>query len=239
MTSSTSPKNPPTENLALIYQESLTSIVRLRCGRQAVSDAQFFRGQFRESLRLAQDASRQRGYNDEDSKDARFAVVAFLDESILNIRTAVFADWVRKPLQEELFGVHVGGEVFYQNLERLMTKQDSAVLADVLEVYLLCLLLGYQGRYSVSGKAEIRTFRDSLWQRIRRIRGDSGDLSPDWKPPVDQVPQQAADPWMRRLLITAVVCLVFACALYAFFFTSLHSGTSQVHAMSTTAGAAE
>ncbi len=239
MTPPTAPKTITSENLALIYQESLTSIVRLRCGRQAVSDAQFFRAQFRESLRLAQEASRQRGYPEEDSKDARFAVVAFLDESILNIRTPVFADWVRKPLQEELFGVHVGGEVFYQNLERLMSKQDSPVLADVLEVYLLCLLLGYQGRYSVSGKAEIRSLRDSVWQRIRRIRGDSGDLSPAWKPPVDQVPPPAADPWMRRLLIAAAVCLVISCALYALFFTSLRSGTSEVHAMSAAAGAAE
>src|SRR5262252_6993294 len=119
-------------NLALIYQEALTSIVRVRSGRQAVSDAQYFRNQFREALRLAHDEARLRNYADEADRDARFAVVAFLDESVLNLRSAVFADWVRKPLQEELFGVHVGGEIFFRNLERLMGQVDSPVLADIL-----------------------------------------------------------------------------------------------------------
>ena len=46
-------------------------------------------------------------------------MVAFLDESILNLRNPVFADWPRKPLQEELFGHHMAGEIFFQNLQPL------------------------------------------------------------------------------------------------------------------------
>ena len=151
------PASENSENLALIFQEVLTATVRLRSNRQAVSDAETFRANTREALRLADTEGRRRGYSDAELQLARFAVVAFLDESILNSRNPVFADWPRKPLQEELFGTHMAGEVFFQNLEKLITRNDSNDLADVLEVYYLCLLLGFGGRYSMGGGAELRS----------------------------------------------------------------------------------
>src|SRR5947209_2218245 len=203
-------------NLALIYQEALTSIVRVRSGRQAVSDAQYFRNQFREALKLAHDDARVRNYSDEADRDARFAIVAFLDESVLNLRSAVFADWVRKPLQEELFGVHIGGEIFFRNLERLMGQVDSPVLGDILEVYLLCLALGYAGRYSVSGKGDLRTIRDTVMQRLRRIRGTREGLAPGWRPEREEAPPPS-DPWVKRLLYTAVASVVLVLALFVIY----------------------
>src|ERR1700742_1274131 len=95
-------------NLALAYQETLTPIVRLRSGRQTVTDAAYFREQFIEALKLAKEESRTRGYSDNEIRDGRFAVAAFLDETILNLRSPAFADWARRPLKEELFGVNVG-----------------------------------------------------------------------------------------------------------------------------------
>ena len=53
-------------------------------------------------------------------------MVAFLDESILNSQNPLFADWPRKPLQEELFGTHIAGEVFFQNLQKLLGRQRFA-----------------------------------------------------------------------------------------------------------------
>ncbi len=53
---------------------------------------------------------------------ATFAAVAFLDESMLNSQNPIFADWLRKPLQEELFGTHIAGETFFQNLQQLLGR---------------------------------------------------------------------------------------------------------------------
>src|ERR1035438_5779003 len=120
-----------TENLALIFQEVLTAIVRLRSNRQELSDAESFRFYMREAIKTAiQEARNQAGYNADDIKMATPALVGFLDESILNTRNPMFADWPRKPLQEELFGIHMAGEVFFQNLDKLLARQDSAELAD-------------------------------------------------------------------------------------------------------------
>ena len=144
------------ENLAFVFQELLTVGERLRSNRQQVADAASFRAQIWTAVRQAEDDARRRGYATDDIELAVFAAVAFLDESILNLRLPVFADWPRQPLQEERYGHHVAGEIFFQNLQKLVTRTDSQELADLLEMYQLALLLGFAGRYSMGGRGELR-----------------------------------------------------------------------------------
>lgn len=216
------------ENLAIAFQEPLTAIERVRANRQGVSDAESFRAQFRNSLEAAGRQARESGYSPEDVRLAMFAVVAFLDESILNARNPVFADWPRKPLQEEIFGGHQAGEIFFQNITRLMAQSDSAVLADVLEVYQLCILLGYGGRYSVAGKGELKSISDSIAARIRRIRGSSSELSPAWAPAAGTVARSQADPWVRRLAYAAISCAGLMIVLFLIFKLALSSGQADL-----------
>src|SRR5215469_12857115 len=136
------------DNLALIFQEVLTAIERLRGNRQGVTDAEAFRHHMREALKTAANAGLAAGYNSDDVRFATFAVVAFLDESVLNSQNPIFADWLRQPLQEELFGTHIAGEVFFQHLQQLLGRSDSQDLGDVLEVFYLCMLLGFRGKFS-------------------------------------------------------------------------------------------
>jgi type VI secretion system protein ImpK len=219
------------ENLALAFQEVYTAIVRLRSNRQAVSDAESFRAQMREAFKRAEEEARRQGYSQEETRLGVFALVGFLDESILNLQLPVFAQWPRKPLQEELFGVHIAGEIFFQNIQRLLGGRDSHGLADVLEVYQLCLLLGFRGRYGVGGQGELRSVIESVAEKIRRTRGAAQDLSPNWAIPAGQVRLVQSDPWIRRLLWTAVGCCVLALALFVGFKISLASGASDVSAI--------
>src|SRR5581483_6250272 len=151
--------------------------------RQGVTDAEAFRHHMREALKNAANACLAAGYNPEDVHLATFATVAFLDESILNSQNPIFADWLRKPLQEELFNEHIAGEIFFRNLDRLLAMQDAADLADVLEVHYLCMLLGFCGRYSVGGRGELAQKMSQTGEKIKRIRGPFGALSPSWAPP--------------------------------------------------------
>ncbi len=214
------------ESLAIAFQEPLTAIERVRANRQSVSDAESFRSHLRDSLKTADRKARECGYSPEDTRLGMFAVVAFLDESILNTGSPVFADWPRKPLQEEIFGGHQAGEIFFQNIARLMEQSDSAVLADVLEVYRVCILLGYGGRYSVAGKAELKSISDSIADRIRRIRGNSPELSPSWAPAGRTVARSHGDPWIRRLIFAAIACAGLMILLFVIFKVTLSSGQS-------------
>jgi type VI secretion system protein ImpK len=222
------PSAPRGPNLALIYQELLTAIVRLRAGRQDVASAAVFRNQILGALKTADQQAKAAAYVDEDIKLAAYAIVAFLDESILNQRKPIFADWVRRPLQEEMFGKHVAGEQFFQNLTEVLGRRETLPTADLLEVYYLCLLLGYLGRYSISSKAELRSTMVHLDDKIRRIRRMGVDLSPNWRLPQEGGGFYLIDPWIRRLGIAFGSLILLGILLFFAYKISLGSGSQSL-----------
>jgi type VI secretion system protein ImpK len=214
-----------------VFQEVLTVIVRLRSNRQAVNDAEAFRQHVRQALRTADQEARKLGYAEEDIRLAIFAAVAFLDESILNLQSPVFADWVRKPLQEELFGRHTAGEIFFQQLEQLLGRRETPELADLLEVFQLCLLLGFVGRYSISGRGELKSVIEQTGDKIQRIRGAQGDLSPAWRLPEQRFEQGSKDPWVKRLGWIAASAAGVALACLLLYKLMLASGLSGLRSL--------
>ena len=218
------------ENLALIFQEVLTAIVRLRSGRQELTDAESFRYYMREAIKTAIQEARNNGaYNADDIKMATLALVGFLDESVLNTQNPLFANWPRKPLQEELFGIHMAGEIFFRNLEQLLGRPDSADLADLLEVHYLCLLLGFGGRYSIGNKGELQAITQATGDRIRRIRGVTND--PFMEALQEQeIVKATTDPWVKKLFIAAIVCVGLVLVLFVAFKLGLGSSASEVRA---------
>ena len=216
------------ENLALAFQEILVGSVRLRSGRQTVTDPAAFRQQVIDALKTGDQQARRMGYATEDIKSAIFAVVAFVDESVLNLRLPVFANWPRRPLQEELFGHHVAGEVFFKNLQELLGKSDSQDLADLLEVYLICLLLGFAGRYSLGERGQLRAMTHAASEKISRIRGTAGTLSPEWELPSEEPQKKGADPLVRKIGIAAVACFAVALVLFIVYKLTLGSGFSSL-----------
>lgn len=218
--------------LALSLQEPCTTIARLRANRQVAADAESFRIRIKQVLSAAEQEARQAGYAPDDIRLALFAVIAFLDETVLNSGQPMFADWPRRPLQQEVFGVHMAGELFFQYLQQLLGRQDSEDLADVLEVYELCLLLGYKGRYSASHGAELQMLAGQVSEKIDRVHGGMGELSPQWRPSTTEI-GQPRDVWVPRLIATAAAAGVIAVVLYIGFAISLHSGKSDLAALTT------
>ena len=211
-------------HLALIVQELLTAIVRLRANRQGPTDAESFRGHLKQLIARSDQDARQAGYSQGDVRYALYAVVAFVDESILNSAQPMFRDWPRRPLQDELFGGHVGGEAFFQYLQQLMTRDPTADLADVLEVYLLCLLLGFQGRYSATNRDELGLWTSRVREQVTRIRGGTPPLAPDWAIPSGEVIARTRDPWLRRLMFAGAATLGMALVLFVIYMIVLKSG---------------
>jgi type VI secretion system protein ImpK len=216
-------------NLALSFQEIFTAIVRVRFNRQAVSSADSFREHMRNALRTASQEAVQKGYNVDDVKLAAFAVVAFLDESVLASSIPVFSTWSRLPFQEELFGQHMGGEAFFQYVQQLLARRDCAEAADILEVFYLSLLLGYRGRYGMGSSGELRGVMDSIREKIHRIRGSNAPLSPQWAIPSEAAPPKRSDPWVSRIMIAAVAATAITLVAYAAFIFGLISGASTLH----------
>jgi type VI secretion system protein ImpK len=221
--------------LALTLQEAFTVGVRLRTGRQVAADATSFRAHVKTLLGAADGEARKAGYDGATVKLAIYAYIAFLDESVLNSGQQMFAGWPSQPLQEEIFGDHVAGETFFQYLSDLMRRQDSEELADLLEVYLLCMLLGFRGRYGAD-PAALQSVISMVQDKVRRIRGSLGEISPAWGLPADEAFAAPGDPWMRRLLLIAGGALVLALVLYVVYLLLLRSGVGELDALASRLG---
>lgn len=206
----------PPGRLALAFQEAFTVAVRLRSNRQVASDGASFRDHVKQLLLAADREARRAGYDARDVRLAVYAFIAFLDESVLNSSNPMFADWPRKPLQEEVFGDHRAGETFFENLRHILSGPDSSDIADVLEIYLLCLLLGFRGRFS-SDSGEVHALVSRVRDKITRIRGAPGELSPAWAPPEGEDVSRIRDPWIRRLGLGAAACVALALVLWGLF----------------------
>jgi len=157
------------------------------------------------------------GYDGADIRETHFAVVAFLDSVVLNSNEPIRAEWERKTLQEELFGQTDAGVVFFEKLDRLRSRRDSPELADVLEVYLLCILLGFEGRYSGGLRGELYSIQEKLKARIEDVRGKTRRLSPEGLPetPIAEPPaaQRRATPYLLIMLAAVIItALVFMAA---------------------------
>lgn len=192
-----------TNNLALAFQEVFTVVLRTRFQMQRVENVELFRATLRKMVSAAVKDAGALGYSDEASKMAIYAMIGFLDESVLNSKDPAFADWARKPLQEEMFGGHFAGEVFFRNVNDQLNRPESSEVADVLELHALCLQLGYKGRFAFGDSSEIQVYLQRMRDKILRIRGGYLLFREQLTPAAP--PARRNDPWVRRLAIAALV----------------------------------
>jgi type VI secretion system protein ImpK len=224
--------SPRRGRLAIALQEMFTAIVRLRADRQVAADAESFRRHVRQVIAMSEQEARQLGYSDEHIRFALYAVVTFLDESVLNSPRPMFAEWPRRPLQEELYGGHLGGEIFFEYLTQLLANPDSEDLADVLEVFQLCILLGFSGRYGTTNGGELHRMTTLVSEKIRRVRGEPGELAPEWRPSERDIPALGGDPWLHRLSRAAIGAGGVVALLFVFYRIMLSFATSGLHDVS-------
>jgi type VI secretion system protein ImpK len=192
------------DTLALLYQGLFTGIVRLQSGRQKLSDPVTFRRRIRDALQDAQRDATAAGYSARMIRDAESALVAFLDEAVLSLKDPARDAWAEQTLSVQLYGESNAGEVFFERLEEITGQTDSTQLADTLEVFLLCLLLGFEGRYSGPMRSEATRIAERLRSRIEVIRGSSDRLSPPFQfqdAPAAAVPTEKPDVTWRWWLI--------------------------------------
>jgi len=200
------------DSLALLYQNILTSVVRIQSGRQPLTEMEVFRKRIKAALTEVEREAGVAGYRSAEIKEAEFAVVAFLDETILSSREPGADDWRKRPLNTELFDQAVAGDVFFERLLEIERRPDSARLADVMEVYLLCLLLGLEGRFAPPLRGEAYRIMDRIRHRVETIRGSDYSLSPPMdfaKGPVTVAKNVGAWRWWAGGIIAATILLFF------------------------------
>ena len=104
---------------------------------------------------------RQASYEEADVVDMAYAIVALADEYALHKAGSIRDFWMQRPLQLHYFNENLAGEGFFHRLNALMNDPRRS---DVLRVYYVRLLLGFQGQFAIrGGELELDTI-------IRRVK---------------------------------------------------------------------
>ena len=174
--------------------------------------------------------ARQSGLQQDDIRSARYAFCAAVDEIILRSSYALRAEWERRPLQLRLFGDQLAGEHFFDRLEELRARGSAHLQA--LEVFHMCLLLGFQGRYALDGVDKLNYMTVRLGEEIARMRGKPRGFAPHAARPDHIVNKLRGD--MSLWVLTAVFVLAGVGA-YAGFSVGLATEVDLAMAGSATA----
>ncbi len=148
---------------------------------QAPADASTFRERVRQFLAGFERGAQRLGTEADSVFLAKFAFCALVDEVILMSDFRIRDEWERRPLQTELFGEQLAGERFFDYLDRL--RQGGAARVQVLEVFHMCLLLGFQGRYLLEGPEKLAYLTARLGEEIAHLRGRRAAFAPHGERP--------------------------------------------------------
>ena len=120
------------------------------------------------------------GMAEDSIAEAKYAMVALMDETVLSVPGACRDYWISRPMQLDYFGDNLAGQEFYEKLQKMLLQPEKK--KDVLDVYFLCLSLGFEGKYRVFNPEERAIIMDDLGRKIRRTRiRVSAELSPHGK----------------------------------------------------------
>ena len=159
--------------------------------------------------RFTREAGEQ-GFAAQDLADAEFAMVAFLDETILNARGAAREVWIGRPLQLELYGRQLAGEEFFERLEALRRERDTRI--EALEVYCCCLAFGFAGRYRLSPPEKLAELLADVQREVAAVRGaGQSPLAPNSARRNERVEEerQGMAWWLPVLVFVPAVLLTF------------------------------
>lgn len=152
----------------------------------------------------------------EDVTAAKYAYCSAVDEIILRSSYGVREAWETRPLQLRVFGDQLAGEHFFNRLEDLRAKGVQHV--EALEVFHMCLLLGFQGRYALDARDKLDYLVARLGDEIARMRGRTRGFAPHAERPDQVVNRLRSD---LSLWVLGAVFSVAALGAYLGFRTVL------------------
>jgi type VI secretion system protein ImpK len=164
---------PAPARLVDLAAEWLENVVALRRVHELVN-AETLRERMLEQKTRFEQRARQGGFSSADIEAGAFAIVAFLDETVLGKPGEARRIWVRRPLADEFTSGRDAGDLFYERLEQLRRERGARIAP--IEVVAACLALGYDGGLEPTRLAELLK---ELEREIAAERGTGrGPLSP-------------------------------------------------------------
>ncbi len=110
---------------------------------------------------------------------AKFALAAFVDETVLTNNFPLKDEWEKNPLQLEYFGEQLAGNKFFDKLSAMIKQIETT--QDAVEVYYFCMLLGFKGRYAIYEQDRLLSIMQSTANALVKVgKIKPVELSPHW-----------------------------------------------------------
>ena len=151
-------------------------------------------------------------FNEKVVRVAKFALASFVDETVLTNNFPLKEEWEKNPLQLEYFGEQLAGNKFFEKLEAMLKQMK--VTADAVEVYYVCMLLGFKGRYAVYEQDKlVSIMRKTANALLKAGKIVPTELSPHWLANDQPAPpkKRGMPTWAK---ISAMAGLALAAVVY-------------------------
>lgn len=216
------------QRLAEVYAPCITLILQLRSAVD-FGEPETLRDRVRDLIARVEREAQRLGAPAEDIEQATFAIVAFLDETILSSDWPYRDQWIARPLQLEMYDRYDAGEAFFTRLQTLLDQPARS--GEVLEVYYLCMALGFKGQYQLHDQARLRVLIDEAEKALRSTPGyrEATELSPHGTPrgQVASEVRRKLPPWVI-IAAAAAIGLVVYLGLYVYMSGASEDVTEQI-----------
>lgn len=214
MSEQTSSKRQSNNDLVSFAGPVFDLILRLKAG--IVQPSNELRPQITQLLKDFEERALRYRYRESLIQVAKFALAAFVDETVLTNNFPLKEDWERYPIQLEHFGEQLAGKKFYEKLDAMLRQID--VTADAVEIYYVCMLLGFKGMYAVYEQEKLlQTMQKTADALVKAGKISKVELSPHWLVQDQPVPveRKGMPTWAK---VTAMGIFCFAIIIYLMMF---------------------
>jgi type VI secretion system protein ImpK len=147
---------------------------------------------------------------------AKYGLVYWTDEVLINSSWSHALDWREHILEWEYYRERLAGEEFFEKAR----QAEGLARADALEVFFLCVALGFQGKFAVN-PTDLQRWATRIYERVaaashtpdRFLPEDPGDAALGALRPL---------PGRSVLLGTSVLVSITALVTLVFFLLAVH-----------------
>ncbi|MGQ9609223.1 MAG: type IVB secretion system protein IcmH/DotU [bacterium] len=151
-----------TSVLSDIFGDLFTLILYLR-ETEDFGDPRSLHDKIDNLFKSAEAKTKSMGISDDDFLNAKYAISALVDETVLYSKWPQRNEWLKNPLVIEYFNDAFAGEIFFDKIE--MLRGDSSK-RDVLEIFYMCLMFGFEGKFKILGGEEMKNYMQTIYSEL-------------------------------------------------------------------------
>ena len=151
---------------------------------------------------------------------AKFALASFVDETVLTNNFPLRDEWEKYALQLEYFGEQLAGNKFFEKLDAMLKQIETT--QDAVEIYYVCMLLGFKGRYGVYEQEKFLAIMQTTANALVKVgKIKPVELSPHWLAnDQPEPPKKRGMPVWAKISALSGLGLAFIVYLLMFLFSS-------------------